>query len=172
MRRVGLIVAIVVAVVDVLYIWFVGFVQGATSDMPWVVPFVASYLGLLAVCALLSATGSPSSWRIALLGASAGGLVVLGFLALFSIGLLLFVMGLVSIAALLVAIRGTTNRGLAAGASIAGALIAVLIMVAGFAISDRIIACRPGVGSGGGTGFLTSSYSYTCQNGRAIVTWN
>lgn len=30
--------AIAVAVVDVLYVWFVGFFQGATSDMPWVVP--------------------------------------------------------------------------------------------------------------------------------------
>jgi len=169
--RAGLIVAILVAAVDVLYVWFVGFGQGATSDMPWVVPFVASYLGLLALCALLSATGSPSSWRIALLGASAGGLVALGFLALFSIGLLLFVMGLVSTAALVMAIRSATNRGLATGASIAGALTAVLIMVAGFAISDRVIACRPGVDSGGGTGFLTSSYSYTCQNGRAMVTW-
>jgi hypothetical protein len=92
-------------------------------------------------------------------------------LALFSIGLLLFVMGLVSIGGLVMGIRGATNHGFATGASIAGALLAVLIMVAGFAISDRIIACRPGVDSGGGTGFLTSSYSYTCQNGRAIVTW-
>ena len=80
-------------------------------------------------------------------------------------------MGLVSIAALVSAIRGATNRRLATGASIAGALSAVLIMLAGFAITDRIIACRPGVVSGGGTGFLTSSYSYTCQNGRAIVMW-
>ena len=172
MRRVGLIVAIVVAVVDVLYVWLVGFVQGARSDMPWAVPFAASYLGLLAVCALLSATGSPSSWRIALLGAAAGGLVVLGFLALFSIGLPLFVMGLVSIAALVRTIRRATIRGLATGASIVGALAAVLILLAGFEITYRIIApCRPGVVSGGGTGFLTPPYSYTCQNGRAIVTW-
>jgi hypothetical protein len=171
MRRVGLIVAIVVAVVDALYIWFVGFVQGATSDMPWVLPFVAPYLGLLAVCALLSATGSSSSWRIALLGASAGGLVVLGFLALFSVGLPLLVVGLVSIAALVRAIRGATKPRLATGASIAGALIAILVMLAGSEITDRVIACRPGVVSGGGTGFLTDSYSYTCQNGRTIVTW-
>ena len=171
MRRVGLIVAIVVAVVDVLYIRFVEVVQGATSDMPWVVPFVASYVGLLAVCALLSATGSPSSWRIALLGGSAGGLVVLGFFALFSIGLPLLVMGLVSVAALVRTVRGATKRRLATGASIAGALTAVLVMLAGFEITDRIIACRSGVVSGGGTGFLTSSYSYTCENGRAIVTW-
>lgn len=163
--------AIVVAVVDVLYVWFVEFVQGATSDMPWVAPFVASYLGLLAVCALLSATGSPRSWRIALLGVSAGGLVVLGFLALFSIGLPLFVMGLLSVAALVRTVAGATNRRLATGASIAGALTAILVVLAGFDITDRIIACRPGVVSGGGTGFLTSSYSYTCQNGRAIVTW-
>lgn len=170
-RRVGLIVAIVVATVDALYIGYVRFVQTGTSDMPWVVPFVASYLGLVAVCALLSATGSAGSWRIALLGASAGGLAVLGFLALFSIGLPLFVMGLVSIAALVRAIRGATNRRLATSASIAGALVAVLVLLAGFEITDRIIACRPGVVSGGGTGFLTPSYSYTCQNGRTIVTW-
>jgi hypothetical protein len=171
LRRVGVIVAIVVATVDVLYIGYAVFVQRATSDMPWVVPFVATYLGLLAVCALLSATGSAGSWRIALLGACAGGLVVLGFLALFSVGLPLFVMGLVSIAALVRAIRGATNRGLAAGASIAGAVIAVLVLLAGFEIADRIIACPPGAVSGGGSGFLTPSYSYTCQNGRTIVTW-
>jgi hypothetical protein len=171
LRRVGVIVAIVVATVDVLYIWYVGFVQTGTSDMPWAVPFAASYLGLLAVCALLSATGSTGSWRIALLGASGGGLVVLGFLALFSVGLPLFVMGLVSIAALVRAIRGATNRGLATGASIAGALAALLVLLAGFEITDRIIACPPGAVSGSGTGFLTPSYSYTCQNGRTIVTF-
>ena len=171
MRRVGLIVAIVVAVVDVLYISYVGFVQHGTSDTPWVVPFVASYLGLLAVCALLSATGVAGPGRIALLGASAGGLVVLGFLALFSIGLPLFVMGLVSIAGLVSAIGGATNRGLATGASIAGALVAVPVLLAGFQIIDRIIACPPGAVSGSGAGFLTPSYSYTCQNGRTIVRW-
>ena len=171
MRRVGVAVAIVAGTVDVLYISYVGFVQRETSDMPWVVPFVASYLGLLAVCALVSATGSTASWRIALLGACAGGLVVLGFLALMSVGLPLFVMGLVSIAALVRAIKGATNRGLATGVSIAGALVAVVVMLGGFAITERIVACRPGVVSGGGSGFLAGSYSYTCQNGRTIVTW-
>jgi hypothetical protein len=171
LRRAGLIVALVVATVDALYVWYVRFVQTGTSDTPEVVPFVASYLGLVAVCALLSATGLAGSWRIALLGGSAGGLVVLGFLALFSVGLPLFVMGLVSIAALVRAIRGTTNRGPAAGAAIAGALVAVLVLLAGFEITYRIIACPPGAVSGGGSGFLTPSYSYTCQNGRTIVTW-
>lgn len=52
MRRLGLIVAIVVATVDILYIWYVGFVQGGTSDLPWRVPFVAAYLGALAICAI------------------------------------------------------------------------------------------------------------------------
>jgi len=172
MRRLGLIVAGVVATVDVLYVWYIGFVQSGTSDQPWRVPFVASYLGALAFCAVLSATLPEGSWRIAFAGASAGRLLVLGFLALFSIGLPLVVMGLVTAAGLIRMINSATRRDLAARASIAGALTAVLVMLAGFGIAERIIACPPGaVSGGGGGGLLSGPYSYTCQNGRAIVTY-
>jgi hypothetical protein len=172
MRRLGLVVAIVVVAVDVLYLWYVGFVQSGTSDQPLRVPFVAAYPGVVAICALLSALLSDGAWRIALLGASATGLLFLGFVAIFSIGLPLLVMGLLAVAALVEAIKRATRRGLAARASIAGALAAVLVMFAGFAITERIIACGPGVVSGGGSGGLLSGpYSYTCQNGRAIVTY-
>jgi hypothetical protein len=172
MRRLGLIVGVVVATVDALYIWYVVFVQGATSDLPWRVPFVAAYLGVVAICAVLFATASSPIWRIALVGASAGGLLVLGFFALFSIGLPLVVMGLLLAVALVSAINSGSRRSVAAGASIAGALAAVLVLLAGFEITGRIIACPPGAVSGsGGGGFLSESYSYTCQNGRAIVTY-
>jgi hypothetical protein len=172
MRRLGLVVAIVVAAVDVLYLWYVRFVQSGRSDQPLTVPFVAAYLGVVAICALVSAMTRAGTWRVALLGASAGGLLVLGFFALFSIGLPLFLMGLLAVAALVSAIKRATRRGLAAGASIAGALAAVLVLFAGFAITARVIACAPGAVSGSGSGgFLSSSYSYTCQNGRAIVTY-
>lgn len=171
MRRLGLIVAIVVATVDLLYIWYIRFVQGGTSDQPWRVPFVASYLGVMAICALLSATLPAGSWRVGLLAASAGGLLLLGFFGLFSIGLPLLVMGLLAAAALIRALQSAKRRRLAAGASIAGALAAVTVLFAGFEITARIIACPPGAVSGGGSGFLTGSYSYTCQNGRAIVTY-
>jgi hypothetical protein len=56
------------------------------------------------------------------------------------------------VAALVEAVNRATRRGLAAWASIAGALAAVLVMFAGFAITERIIACGPGVVSGGGSG--------------------
>jgi hypothetical protein len=171
MRRLGLVVAIVVAAVDVLYLWYVGFVQSGTSDQPLRVPFVAAYLGAVAICALLSTMVSAGTWRVALLAASASGLLVLGFFALFSIGLPLVVMGLLAVAALVEAIRSATRGGLAAGASIAGAAAALLVLLAGLGITERIIACGPGVVSGGGSGFLSGPYSYTCQNGRAIVTF-
>jgi len=172
MRRLGLIVAGVVATVDVLYVWYIGFVQGGTSDQPWRVPFVASYLGALAICAVLSATVSEGFWRVAFAGASASGLLVLGFFTLFSIGLPLVILGLLVAAVLVRATKSATRRGIAAGASIAGALASVLVLFAGIGITERIIACPPGaVSGGGGGGLLSGPYSYTCQNGRAIVTY-
>jgi hypothetical protein len=172
MRRVGFIVAILVATVDILYVWYVRFVQSGTSDLPWRVPFVASYLAAMAICAVLSVTVSLQAWRMALLAASAGGLLLLGFFAMFSIGLPLLLLGLFAIAVLINAVKGSTRRGLAIGSSIAGAIAAVLVLLVGFEITERIIACPPGVISGGGgAGFLTGPYSYTCQNGRAIITY-
>ena len=171
MRLLGVITAIVVATVDLLYVWYIGFVQSGVSDQPWRVPFVASYLGALAICALLSAIVSGGSWRVVLAGACASGLLVLGFLAMFSIGLPLVVMGLLTVAALVTAIKGEASPRLAVGASVAGALVALIVLLAGLGISERIIACPLGAVSGGGTTFLSGSYSYTCQNGRAIVTF-
>ena len=170
-RRLGVVVAILVVVVDVLYVRYIVFVQDATSDQPWRVPFVASYLAAIAICALLSATLPAGSWRLALIGAATAGLLVLGFFGLFSIGLPLFVMGLVAVGILVGQITRAQSRRAAAGASIAGILAAVVVLMAGFEITARIIACPPGAVSGGGSGggFLTGSYSYTCQNGRAIV---
>jgi hypothetical protein len=151
MRRLGLIVGVVVATVDGVYLWYVVFVQSATSDLPWRVPFVAAYLGVVPICAVLFDMASSGTSR-------------------FSIGLPLVVMGLLVVVALVSAISSTSRRSVAAGASIAGALAAVLVLLAGFEITGRIIACPPGAISGsGGGGFLSESYSYTCQNGRANV---
>jgi hypothetical protein len=171
MRPLGLIVAIVVATVDVLYVWYIGFVQVGTSDQPWRVPFVAAYLGVVALSALLSTFVPAGTWRVALLGASSSGLLILGFLALFSIGLPLVIMGLLMAATLVRAIERANRSGFSAGASVVGALTALLVLLAGLWITERIIACPPGAVSGGGTGFLSGSYSYTCQNGRTTVAY-
>jgi hypothetical protein len=62
-------------------------------------------------------------------------------------------MGLLSNAGLARAIRATTNRGIATGASIAGALAGLLILLTGFEISDRIIASPPGASPASGLGY-------------------
>lgn len=55
MRRLGLIVAILVAAVDILYL---AVVRGqGVSDQPWVTRFVAAYLAALAICAALAGNG-------------------------------------------------------------------------------------------------------------------
>jgi hypothetical protein len=171
MRRLGLVVAIVVAVVDILYLWYIRFKQGGPpSDLPLRVPFIAAYLALMGICATLS-TMATGKWRTALLGACASGLLLLGFLAMFSIGLPLVVAGLLAIAGLTRTINESAPRRMAAATSMAGALAAVVLLLVGFEVTERIIDCPPGVVSGGGgAGFLTGAYSYTCQNGRAVIT--
>jgi hypothetical protein len=170
MRRLGLVVAIVVAIVDILYVWYIRFGQGGVaSDLPLRVPFVGAYLALMAICAGLSAMG-PRRWQAALLGGCAAGLLLLGFFAIFSIGLPLLVIGLLATVLLVGTINDSARRRRAVAISMAGASAAVVLMLAGFEVTGRIIDCPPGAVSGGGTGFLTGSYSYTCQNGRAIVT--
>ena len=169
MRRPGLIVAILVLTVDVLYVWYVVFVQGSGSDQPWTVPFVAAYLAALAVCAVLVATLPAATWRLAFLGAAAIGLLVLGFFALMSIGLPLFVMGFVSAAVLVNTIRHSAQRRRALTVLCTGALLSISMLFAGFAVTERIIACPPGAVSGSGSGMFSGSYTYTCQNGHAIV---
>ncbi len=95
MPRLGLIVAILVAAVDILYL---AVVRGqGVSDQPWVAPFVAAYLAALAICAALAAAVPSGRWQAGLLGTSAAGLLLLGFFALFSIGLPLVAAGLLAI---------------------------------------------------------------------------
>jgi hypothetical protein len=170
-RRLGLVIAIVVAVVDILYLWYIRFKQGGPpSDLPLRVPFIAAYLALLGICAALS-TVVVRRWRVALLGACAGGLLLLGFFGLFSIGLPLVVAGLLAIVSLTRSINENVGRRVAVATATAGGLVAVVLLIGGFEVTERIIDCPPGVVSGGGgSGFLTGAYSYTCQNGRAVIT--
>lgn len=168
MLRIGTIVAILVVAVNIVYVAIAGG-QGA-SDQPLRVPFVAGYLVTLAVCAAIAA-GTPSNrWRAGLLGASAAGLVLLGLFAIFSIGLPLLVAGLLAVAGLVRLIGLTSQPRSLLARSLAGGVIAVVLLFGGFAITERIIACPPGAVSGEGGGLFTS-YSYTCQNGHATVTY-
>ena len=108
-------------------------------------------------------------YRPALLALSTIGLLAMGYVAIFSIGLPLLVAGALAFIALLTSLRASRQPSafLKAGA---GALIALVIFFGGFEASERAIACSPtGVESGSGSGLLSGPYHYTCVNGKLTL---
>lgn len=139
---------------------------GASLDAV-TVGFIAFYL--LALGALLGASlirRLSAGVRLPLRAAAAGGLLVLGVLAISSIGLPLLIAGAMATGATVRTLRGpfATPSSLSA---VAAAVIAVAVLVAGFEVTERMIVC-PGQGSasGGGTGLVTGPYHYECVDGR------
>src|SRR5437868_3345396 len=96
MRWIGVVVAVIAAAVDILYIGLVNS-QGGGDPEYLRIPFVAAFIALMAICAALSARRSSITVRAALLGVSAGGLLLLGFFAIFSIGLPLLLAGVLAL---------------------------------------------------------------------------
>jgi hypothetical protein len=141
--------------------------QSDTAINVFTVAFVACYLGLLAT--LLGASlmrrwsaGVRLSFRA---GASAG-LLVLGVLAISSIGLPLLIAGAMATGATVRTLQGpfVTPSSLSA---VAAAVLAVVVLVVGFEVSGRAIVCPAhGSTSGGGTGLVTGPYFYECINGQ------
>src|SRR2546421_663013 len=63
-------------------------------------------------------------------------------------------------------LRAACVAAMAAG----GALAAVVVLLAGFALADFAISCPArGVESGSGTAFLGGSYEYSCNNGNLTI---
>ena len=104
--------------------------------------------------------------RPAMLTFAAAGLLLLGVFAAFSIGVPIFAAGVLAAIATIrtLAERSSRNTTLS---GVAGAVIAVTLLVGGFEITQSIIVCPPtGTMGGGGSGFLTGAYHYQCINGR------
>jgi hypothetical protein len=168
MRWLAVISAVIAALTDILYFGVV-VGQGGHDTIRWRVAFVATYIAVLAMTAALSARASASAWRPALLGLSAIGLLAMGFIAIFSIGLPLLIAGALAFVALVVSLTASRQPAglLKAGG---GALIALVIFVGGFEASERPIACAPtGVETGSGSGLLSGPYHYTCVNGKLTL---
>lgn len=131
------------------------------------VAFVAAYLVALAVllaASLMRRWGVPA--RLSLRAAAAAGLLVLGVLAIFSIGLPLVIAGAMATGATVRTLRGPffATSSLVA---VAAAVAAVVVLVAGFEVTERLIVCpSQGTVTGGGSGFVTGQYHYSCVNGR------
>jgi hypothetical protein len=140
--------------------------EGGAPDA-YTVPFVAAYLVIIAtlLAASLMRPLSPGL-RFPLRAAAAAGLLVLGVLSLFSIGLPLVVAGAMATGATVRTLRGpllTSSSLFAVGA----AVIAVVVLIAGFEVTERMIVCPAhGSSGGGGNGFVTGPYYYDCVDGR------
>ena len=175
MRRLGVAAALIAGTVDVLYLGYVSS-QGAGDPQFLRVPLVALFIAAMAICAALSARQSAARWRPLLLGASAAGLLLLGYFGIFSIGLPLLVAGALA----LVSLVGTLSldggppagsaKAAAAGMAAAGAVLAVVVLLAGFSVAERAIRCpASGIESGSGPGVLGGSYEYSCNNGKLTM---
>jgi hypothetical protein len=128
---------------------------------------VAGYLAVMAALLIVSVLGiSRPAWRLPLRAAAAGGLLVLGVLGLFSVGAPLLIAGGLATAAAVRTLRVPTSRASLTAA--ASAVVAVAVLLTGFAVSGRIITCPPtGSMSGGGSGgFLSGPYYYECVDGH------
>ena len=175
MRRLAVAAALIAGTVDVLYLGIVGS-QGASNPQFLRVPFVAAFIALMAICAALSSRASAERWRPLLLGTSAAGLLLLGYFALFSIGLLLLLAGALALVGLIGTLRlawfspGESGKAAVAAMAAGGAVAAVVVLLAGFALADFAISCPArGVESGSGTAFLGGSYEYSCNNGELMI---
>ncbi len=175
MRWASVVTAIIAATVDALYLGIVS-TQGASDPEFLRVPFVAAFIALMAICAGLSARASAARVRPLLLAVSAAGLLLLGYFAIFSIGLALLVAGLVALIGLINSLgrvwlsREASGKAAAGGMAAGGAVIAVVILLGGFSLAERAISCPAhGMMSGSGSGVLGGSYDYSCNNGNLTI---
>ncbi|MFI5284138.1 MAG: hypothetical protein ACHQ0J_13560 [Candidatus Dormibacterales bacterium] len=152
---------------DALYLALIFSQQERPSVDTVSVGFIAAYMLLMAALLAASLSSHPRVVvaRPLLRGAPAGGLLLLGTLAAFSIGLPL-------LAAAALAIIGTVRSvprprwrppaALGALAAVAG----VVVLVAGIDVTQRVIICpASGVAAGSGSGLVSGPYHYECSNG-------
>jgi hypothetical protein len=163
----ALAVIAIVAIVAI-YLAIIRSQGGQASDTPLIVPFVASYLALMA--ALLAASFfTPAAWRPALRAAASAGLVFMGVLAAFSIGLAILVAAALAIASAVLSARARPGGTTTASSGVA-VLLAVALLVAGFEFSWSYLVCPASGESGGSTAsFLGRGSSYDCHNGVLTV---
>jgi hypothetical protein len=136
------------------------------------VPFVAGYLlamaGLLAV-SLIERPGI-ARLRPALRAAASAGLLLMGVLALFSIGLAIVITGALATAATVLTLTARPSVKATVSAVVAG-VMAVVVLGVGFDISWQTIVC-PATGQSGGStvGLFGNGKTYECNDGVLTVT--
>ena len=142
--------------------------QGGFNPMPYTPRFVGAYLAVMAAVVAIALVPRPEivPIRATMRAGAAGGLLMLGFISAFSIGPPLVVAGLLVTFALSRTQRATRRRAAQLSGLVAAAL-AVVVLLAGFEVTQRLIVCPDtGTMAGGGAGFVTGPYQYECNNGQ------
>lgn len=163
-----LVAAVIVALTDLLYVVLIN-AQGESAQ-PYIPRFVGGYLAVVAAMVAVSMLPRAEIVRIrvALRAASAGVLLVLGFLAAFSIGVPLVAAGVLVTLALSKTAREVRSRPARLSGLVAAAL-SVALLLGGLELAQRAIVCPPGRNeAGGGASLILGSYQYRCANGELV----
>jgi hypothetical protein len=151
------------AAIDGLYLAII-YLQGDPAPANVLtVPFVAAYLAAAAI--LLGASlFSSAPARPALRAAASCGLLVLGVIAAFSIGVLILVIAVLAIATTVAALGTQKSPRVRVAAGVAS-LVAAVVLVGGLELTSRYLVCPATGSSGGTTGSFFGQLSYECDNG-------
>ena len=164
-RIVSILAFAIVLATDVLYVVLIN-AQGQSAQ-PYIARFVGGYLAVMAALIAVALVPRPETVRIrvALRAAAAGGLLLMGFLASFSIGLPLVLAGFLVFFTLTRTARENRSRPARLSGLVAAA-VAVAVLLTGLEVTQRLIVCPDeGTQAGGGSGLITGPYQYECNNG-------
>jgi hypothetical protein len=153
---------------EALYIFVIVNQGSARPADVMTVPFVASFIQLMAVLLGVSTLTSPTviRFRPALRAGAAAGLLVLGVIGAFSIGAPLFIAGAVAAGVAMRTLTLTPGwRSIVS--ALAAAAVAVGLLVTGFEVTARVIECpTDGSSSGNWQGIVTRGFSWECNDGQ------
>lgn len=159
---------VVPLVMDAVYFSLVRTQSTYPPDV-FTVPFVATYM--LLMTGMLGAslvTRLHPVLRVALRGGAAGGLMMLGVLAAFSIGAPILVAGVLAAIAFGLSLgRSRWLTSLAAGGT--AAVVLGFVLVLGIDVANRTIVCpSDSTEGGGGSGIVLGPYEYQCVGGQVV----
>ena len=127
--------AVVVLLTEAAYVTLIATQGGAEpgSYVPW---FVSGYLIVMAVLIVVALVPSPQldGWRVPLRAAAAGGLLVMGMIAAFSIGVPLVAAGLL----VGFALTRTKSRPAQWWVGAAASLASVAVLLTGFQLTEGL----------------------------------
>lgn len=170
-RASRVLVAVAIVAIAAIVVLYIALIRSQGEQDPvsaLVVPFISAYLVVMAILLAASLLVRPAI-RPGLRGAASAGLLVLGWLAAFSIGVAVLIAAGLAIAATVLAINERPGAGSTVSAAGAGA-VAVVVLIAGFEFAWQHPVCPPNGEVGGSIPSLIGhGSSYECNGGVLTV---